>query len=436
MISLLPSATMYLHYSHLWLSVPFIPFTPELLMTYGIKSENLVNKVPNKYATKIYTKINMMKPVLMVIGLAILLVYSALLARVTIVAALFPEEGEGAEQASAGFVNAMIFIIVAIIGGFIIMLLFKYRKKLTLKFVFGGALFMAGTFIAYFFGRTILALIQIKTFDMPVFYYLYNPMFRISIDVPAPLYQTWFNYLVILLFILIGFYVAYVITSRRFHLPSKNMAVLCEGAFMGAFLSVILPTWTIFFLLIGLSLYDIYSVRRGPIRNIVELTMKEEEELERRHLEELERIRQEREKINQEGQESENADLRPMEEDYRLDEVSYSQDLDDTEFMLSSMTYGTSDWDLGIGDLVFYSMLGAHALSPSFAFYYAGDILDKFGMAALWLISLVTIIGVVIGFFITIRLLRSNTMLPGLPISIGLGITGFMATYGVLLFLA
>jgi hypothetical protein len=151
-------------------------------------------------------------------------------------------------------------------------------------------------------------------------------------------------------------------------------------------------------------------------------------------MEELERIRTEREKMKENG---------PIEDDYltlevedqRLDEISYNQDLDDTEFMLSSMTYGTKDWDLGIGDLVFYSMLAAHPLSPSFAFFYAGGIVDKFGLLSLWLISLVTIIGVLIGFFITIRLLRSNTMLPGLPISIGLGLTGFMATYGVLLFL-
>ena len=392
--------------------------------------------MPNKYATKIYTKFNMMKPVLIVICFAMLLVYSALLARVTIVAALFPEEGGGTEQASAGFINALIFIIVAIIGGFLIMLLFKYRKKLTLKFLFGGALFMAGTFIAYFFGRTILSLIQIKTWDMPINNYYDNPAFRVPIDIPAPIYQTWFNYLAILIFILIGFYVAYVITSRKFHLPSKNLAVLCEGAFMGAFLAVILPTWTIFFLLIGLSLYDIYSVRRGPIRNIMELTMQEEEELERLQMQKLERVKAEREQMDQELQGVNGIDDQTVKDDRYLDDLSYNQDLDETEFMLSSMTYGTSDWDLGIGDLVFYSMLAAHALSPSFAFYYAGDILDKFGLAALWLISLVTIIGVLIGFFITIRLLRSNTMLPGLPISIGLGLTGFLATYGVLLFLA
>ena len=40
---------------------------------------------------------------------------------------------------------------------------------------------------------------------------------------------------------------------------------------MGAFLAVLLPIWTAMFMLIFLSLYDIYSVKRGPIRKIFDM---------------------------------------------------------------------------------------------------------------------------------------------------------------------
>ncbi len=382
-----------------------------------------------------------MKPVLLVISFAMLLVYSALLARVTIVAALFPEEGGGTAQASAGFMNALIFIIVAVVGGALIALLFKYRKKLTLKYLFGGALFLAGTFIVYFFGETTLYLVQIKSIKLMFINYYNIPIFESFAFIGPPLYQEWFYYLTIALFIFLGFYIAYVITSRKFHYGSKNIAVLCEGAFMGAFLAVILPTWTILFLLIGLSLYDIYSVRRGPIRNIVELTMQEEEELERR----LAAAEASLEAKSQEAPGDSEAVPTPIPETSQpqgrvplIKKLKFGKDKDidsefeETDFILNSMTYGTPEWDLGIGDLVFYSMLAAHPLSPSFVLYYASDIIDKFGLAVLWLISLFTIIGVLIGFLITLKLLKANTMLPGLPISIGLGLTGFLGSYGVL----
>ncbi len=74
----------------------------------------------------------------------------------------------------------------------------------------------------------------------------------------------------------ISFWMTYVITSRRFLKSTKNYALLFQSALMGAFLSVILGTYTVVILLIALSLYDIYSVRRGPIKDIVKYTMEDE----------------------------------------------------------------------------------------------------------------------------------------------------------------
>ena len=81
----------------------------------------------------IYNGLIFFAPVLVVIALASFLVYCTYLVNFTVTAAVVSEEGGGSEAASAGLVNALMFVIPAIIGGFGIALLFKYRKKLTLK---------------------------------------------------------------------------------------------------------------------------------------------------------------------------------------------------------------------------------------------------------------------------------------------------------------
>ena len=62
---------------------------------------------------------------------------------------------------------------------------------------------------------------------------------------------------------------------------------------MGAFLAIILPTWTVLAMLIGLSLYDIYAVKKGPIRDIVNVAIEEEERMamDRRRREQMQAAR-------------------------------------------------------------------------------------------------------------------------------------------------
>ena len=51
----------------------------------------------------------------------------------------------------------------------------------------------------------------------------------------------------------------------------KNIFVLMEGVLIGVFLAVIVPTWTAVTMLIGFALWDIISVKRGPIKKIFEV---------------------------------------------------------------------------------------------------------------------------------------------------------------------
>ena len=224
----------------------------------------------------VHDKLNFFAPVLIVIVIAAFLVYCTYLANFTITAVVIEEEGTGTEAASAGLVNALTFILPAIIGGFGIALLFKYRKKITLKFFFGGALFFAGTFIIFFFGDSILYLVQTRFYG--VFILNFDPydvkLFRFT---PLITYDGIY-FLMIAGCCIVSFWITYIINSRRFERKTKNSALLIQSALMGAFLSVILPTYTVVILLIGLSIYDIYSVRRGPIKDIVRYTLEDEAE--------------------------------------------------------------------------------------------------------------------------------------------------------------
>jgi hypothetical protein len=191
---------------------------------------------------------------------------------------------------------------------------------------------------------------------------------------------------------------------------------------MGAFLAVILPTWTVLFMLIGLSLYDIYSVKRGPIRDIVESSIMEETNSEFRRAEA-------ETKIPQEGTQDEGIVEEPKP---RAAEHQKTMSTNTSPPIIVLMTYSSANWDLGIGDLVFYSMLTSHALH----FGASGFYLNAFGLIAPWLTFLGATLGIILGFLLTVKLLARHPMLPGLPVAIGLGLAGFGLTVGLMYIIA
>jgi len=102
---------------------------------------------------------------------------------------------------------------------------------------------------------------------------------------------------------------------------------------------------------------------------------------------------------------------------------------EETDLIINSMTYSTEGWELGIGDLVFYSMLSAHALTFSTAF------IPDHGMSAPFVVVLFSALGILAGFTLTIKLLEKYHMLPGLPIPLSLGIAGFLGSSAVYMYL-
>jgi len=415
-------------------------------------------------------------PVLAVVAFSSVLVYVALLSSIQVQAVVF--EGEAGEAPVwQGILNALIFIGPAVIFAFVIAYMVKRKRMNVLKVFFGSALFITTSIITFFFIILMDDLIWSKIGYIRWDYVL------AKLDTQIPVYllgvypgvsmgaaMTFSGFMGILL--------AGTIFSKRMKRDEKNWALLMIGGLMGSFLSFILPWWTVVPMLLGLVIYDIYAVYKGPIRTIFEESQTELERglqeawknkdecepktevtLEKektkkgkgeKHVPSGELADEEGERSRIEVEEDRRAKLiqeyreKAAKERSQKKTVKKRQSLlskftggggglgqeEFTEDLLSSMTYGTDDWELGIGDLVFYGMLGSHSLK------IGADLIPTFGIFAPWIFFATTLVGILIGFFITLKLLERNVLLPGLPIPIVLGLACMGLTYlGFVIFL-
>jgi len=153
-------------------------------------------------------------------------------------------------------------------------------------------------------------------------------------------------------------------------IKTKNFIVLYISLLISASMSIVLPFWSTLAILVGISFWDMFAVlyKKGPIKEMIELISEndKEDELEKAELkEQIER---------------------------------------------GEAVYATSNLEIGIGDLAFYGLLTSSVL------LFTNNII----------ITALTTIAIVIGTGITISRLKKNKILPGLPISIFLGIGAFL----------
>ncbi len=154
-------------------------------------------------------------------------------------------------------------------------------------------------------------------------------------------------------------------------IKTKNFIVLYISLLVSASMSIVLPFWSTLAILIGISLWDIFAVlyKRGPIKTMIDI-------------------------ISDNGNESD------------LSEAEIEEKVKSGESV-----YDTSKLEIGIGDLAFYSLLTSSVL------LFTNNII----------IVALTTVAILIGTGITIMGLKRNKILPGLPISIFMGI----ATFGI-----
>jgi len=169
--------------------------------------------------------------------------------------------------------NAILFVALATIGATIVVLLLKYGRERILRYFLLAAFTFIGIVVAVYFGYTFVFV-----------YWEVEPLLACFIVLA-------FGMTVALAFIMVE-------SQNRL----KNGALLVFGSAVGAFLGVVLPVWTSLLLLIAIAVYDYISVKRGPIRKIVELTEDEPEKL-------------------------------------------------------STLSVSSAEWDIGLGDVAFYGMM-------------------------------------------------------------------------------
>jgi len=153
-------------------------------------------------------------------------------------------------------------------------------------------------------------------------------------------------------------------------IKTKNFIVLYIGLLISASMSIVLPFWSTLAILVGISFWDIFGVlhKKGPIKEMIELIS-----------------------------EADNED--------EMDKAELNEQIERGEAI-----YDTSHIEIGIGDLAFYSLLTSSVL------LFTNNII----------ITALTTIAIVIGTGITLSGLKKNRLLPGLPISIFLGIGAFL----------
>lgn len=156
----------------------------------------------------------------------------------------------------------------------------------------------------------------------------------------------------IFLSLILTFALAYAI-NRMKGIPQLVSTTLL-GAMVGTFLGASIPTLTTIVLLLGLACYDMIAVFKGPIGKIAE-----------------------------------KADLES----------------------LSGATLTFGDLTVGLGDLVFYSMLASHTML-SFGFV-------PYAMAC---------IGILVGTFLGFKMLEKRNTFPGLPFSLVFGLVFMLLT--------
>jgi len=165
------------------------------------------------------------------------------------------------------------------------------------------------------------------------------------------------------------FFLIYKYFSSK-SIKTKNFIVLYISLLISASMSIVLPFWSTLAILVGISCWDLFAVlyKKGPIKEMIEL-------------------------ISENDTEDEMAELQIRE---KIEE--------------GKAIYDTSKLEIGIGDLVFYALLTSSVL------LFTNNII----------IAALTAVAIIIGTGVTISRLKKNKVLPGLPISIFLGIGAFL----------
>jgi presenilin-like A22 family membrane protease len=174
--------------------------------------------------------------------------------------------------------------------------------------------------------------------------------------------------LLILILLSVAVTVLFDLAIFRLGSIARNIAVVGIGGALGIFFGFAIPLWSAVLILAFLAVYDVFAVYRGPVGKIAQS----------------------------------------------------SAGMD----QLQGLSYSFKDIQMGLGDLVFYSMMTG---AMFFAF------INSYAFPLGILPCLVSIVGIMVGSIVTLFMLEKRGIFPGLPFPIMLGLAGGLITGLVIL---
>lgn len=354
------------------------------------------------------------------------------------------EDANTGDKSLVYLINVAIFLGIAIAAAFGILLLFKLRKRLTIKWFFQlamGIVAVASLFIIIYF----LYLFLYYTFDVN-----YNDIYLLLFGIPISFFG--------------GIAIIMGIAHKRSTTKIRNNCLLALCALISIFLVIILHEGFILILVIGISIWDIYATmtKHGPIKQIIEITDQDAAEVakKKKALREAQLKQQQEELAKKQAEATKQEGAKPIppppadeavitgappimeaktpaepkpEQQPPSPKKLITKTDEDLQVIELFGLYDAPDLQIGMGDLIFYSVLTA-TIAKYFLFFlpYYGFYTPLLGLAIPLYVAIFAGIAVIGGFLKTIQLLDAGKILPGLPISMFIGVGCFILNLVVL----
>jgi hypothetical protein len=290
--------------------------------------------------------------------------------------------------AYGAILNTLFYVSLAFIGGLVVLIILKKGLIQLLVYFFGAMMGFSWFIFGLFYGVVVLFGV-LNSFWSVIPSFLQNWIeyffeWRITIGTQKIFLIEILLYLFAVLLGIIGT-ISFGIQSFD-NIWIRNLMMIFFGAMIGSMLAIHLGLLTTLFILIGLSLYDIYAVFRGPLKGIIDHGRETVEQLEN--------------------------------ETEILDEREYEK----VPLLPALPVYSTPLINIGLGDFAFFSML----ISASVVI--GNELANPVPL-------ITTLVGLFVGAYLTFRLLKKERALPGLPLPIfgGLGCL-FLGVIGCLIF--
>lgn len=154
------------------------------------------------------------------------------------------------------FLEGIILVVIAMLSGVLIVIAIKRRFEKILKIFFSVGLFISSIGVFWLHG------------------YLINISYSSSVTESTPLFTIikWIELITAIIGLIVGSLSFVIFILNKGNSIIKNIMVFVIGIAIGSVFGLIMHSATFFTLLILISLFDIYSVFRGPISKIFKRT--------------------------------------------------------------------------------------------------------------------------------------------------------------------